>query len=151
GFDIAFESAGDLGLPSPPETGTTFIENAVMKARFVAEKTGKPALADDSGLCVDALEGAPGVYTADWAEEGGGPRDFSYVMSKINDLIGDNPDRKGQFVSVLALCWPDGHVETVEGIAQGTLVWPPRGEQGHGCDPIFVPDGHARTYAEMTA
>lgn len=147
-FGIKLYSAADFGLESPPETGTTFAENSEMKARFVAEKTGKIALSDDSGLCVNALDGAPGVYTADWAEENG-PRDFNYAMKKVIDQMGDNPDRGGQFVSVLTLCWPDGHIETAEGIAEGTLVWPMRGTMGHGMDPIFVPVGDTRTYAEM--
>jgi XTP/dITP diphosphohydrolase len=150
GRPIKLSSAADFGLESPPETGTTFIENSRMKARFVAEATGKIALADDSGLCVDALSGAPGVYTADWAEENGA-RDFSHAMKKIHHGIGDNLDRKAQFVSVLTLCWPDGHCETVEGFAYGQIVWPPRGQHGHGCDPIFVPEGYDVTYAEMSA
>ncbi len=149
-FGIKLYSAADLGLESPPETGTTFVENSEMKARYVAEKTGKPALSDDSGLCVNALGGAPGVYTADWAEEKG-PRDFNYAMKKIVDGIGDNPDRGAHFVSVLTLCWPDGHVEMAEGVAEGAIVWPMRGAHGHGCDPIFVPQGDTRTYAEMDA
>ena len=148
GHNIRLLSAADLGVESPVETGTTFIENAELKAQFVAKTTGKPSLADDSGVCVDALGGAPGVYTADWAEEKG-PRDFDYAMKKIHDGIGSNPDKNAQFVSVLALCWPDGHCETVEGIARGKIVWPPRGKQGHGCDPIFMPDGYDITYAEM--
>lgn len=150
GLALKISSAADYGLESPPETGTTFIENALLKARYVAERTGKPALADDSGICVDALGGAPGVYTADWAEEPG-KRDYHYCMKKINGEIGKSPDRGAQFVSVLALCWPDGHCETFEGIAPGTLIWPPRGAGGHGCDPMFVPEGHTRTYAEIPA
>jgi XTP/dITP diphosphohydrolase len=150
GYNIKLYSAADLGLESPPETGTTFIENSVMKAQFVAKATGKIALADDSGLCVDALDGAPGVYTADWAEEQGA-RDFNYAMKKIYDSMGDAPNRKAQFVSVITLCWPDGHCETVEGFAHGQIVWPPRGQHGHGCDPIFMPDGYNITYAEMPA
>jgi XTP/dITP diphosphohydrolase len=150
GHPVRLYSAVDFNLESPPETGTTFIENSVLKARFVAQATGKPALADDSGICVDALSGAPGVYTADWAEEQG-PRDFNYAMKKIHDGIGDNLDRRAQFVSVLTLCWPDGHCETVEGFAHGQIVWPPRGSFGHGCDPVFLPDGYDITYAEMPA
>ena len=150
GREIRIYSAADFHLESPPETGATFIENAVLKARFVAEATGKIALADDSGICVEALSGAPGVHTADWAEENGA-RDFNHAMKKIHEGIGDNPNRKAQFVSVLTLCWPDGHCETVEGFAQGRIVWPPRGNHGHGCDPIFLPDGYSITYAEMPA
>jgi XTP/dITP diphosphohydrolase len=147
---IKLYSAADLGLESPPETGATFIENATMKAQFVAKATGKPALADDSGLCVEALEGAPGVYTADWAEEKGA-RDFHYAMTKIHASMGDNPNRKATFVSVLVLCWPDGHCETAGGEARGQIVWPMRGKEGHGCDPIFQSDGYDVTYAEMPA
>lgn len=151
GMGINLASAADLGLESPPETGTTFIENALLKARFVAEATGRIALADDSGLCIDALDGAPGVYSADWAEEEGKPRDFGRAMQKVHDQLRDNANRKARFVSVLALCWPDGHCETVEGTAPGQIVWPPRGRQGHGYDPIFVPDGYNTTYGEMEA
>lgn len=150
GLNLRLYSAAALGVESPVETGTTFVENSVLKAKFVAEKTGKVAMADDSGICVDALNGAPGVYTADWAEEPG-TRDFNYAMKKINDAVGSNPNRGAQFVSVITLCWPDGHTETVEGIAPGTLVWPPRGKEGHGCDPMFVPEGYDVTYAEMPA
>lgn len=149
GSAIKLSSAADHGLESPPETGTTFIENAVMKARFVAAATGKIALADDSGVCVDALGGQPGVYTADWAEEKG-PRDFKYAMEKINTMIGENPNRRAYFASILALAWPDGHVEVTEGYAHGDIVWPPIGDHGHGCDPIFRPDGYNITYAQMT-
>ena len=149
GRDLRLYSAADFGLESPEETGTSFLENALLKARFVAEATGKIALADDSGACVDALGGAPGIYTADWAEVGGGKRDFDYAMKKIYKGIGDNPDKKAQFVSVLVLCWPDQHFETVEGISHGQIVWPPRGVLGHGCDPIFMPDGYSITYGEM--
>ena len=149
GQDFQLYSAADFNLESPEETGTTFLENALLKARFVSAATGKIALADDSGVCVDALGGAPGVYTADWAEVCGGKRDFDHAMKRIYEEIGDNPDKKAQFVSVLALCWPDQHCETVEGIAHGQIVWPPRGNLGHGCDPIFMPDGYAVTYGEM--
>ncbi|MCE9506741.1 MAG: RdgB/HAM1 family non-canonical purine NTP pyrophosphatase [Alphaproteobacteria bacterium] len=150
GRNIKLYAASDFGLESPPETGTTFIENSLLKARFVASATGKIALADDSGICVDALGGAPGVYTADWAEEPGA-RDFNYAMKKIHDGIGNDPDRRAHFVSVLTLCWPDGHCETVEGFAHGKIIWPPRGQHGHGCDPVFMPDGYDITYAEMAA
>ena len=148
---IKLTSAAEYGLESPPETGTTFIENAEMKARFVAAATGKIALADDSGLCVEALDGAPGVYTADWAEELGKPRDFNTAMQRVHDEMGDNPNKKAKFVSVLTLCWPDGHCETVEGVAHGQIVWPPRGTVGHGLDPIFMPDGYDKVYAEIDA
>ncbi|MFH1159214.1 MAG: non-canonical purine NTP pyrophosphatase, partial [Pseudomonadota bacterium] len=149
GRDIRLYSATDFGLESPEETGTTFLENALLKARFVASVTGKIALADDSGVCVDALGGAPGIHTADWAEEDGGKRDFNRAMKRIHEGIGNNPDTKARFVSVLALCWPEGHCETAEGVAEGRIVWPPRGNLGHGCDPIFMPDGYSVTYGEM--
>lgn len=145
-----FYTSSDFGLEAPAETGTTFLENATIKALFTARATGKPTLADDSGLCVDALDGAPGVYTADWAEKSDGSRDFFYAMKTVHEKIGDNPNRRGQFVSCLALAWPDGHVESVEVRVPGTLVWPLRGDAGHGFDPMFEPEGFNRTYAEMT-
>jgi len=148
GKAIKLYSAADFNLEAPAETGATFIENAMLKARFVAKAAGKIALADDSGLCVAALDGAPGVYSADWAEVEGG-RDFRLAMEKVHAAMGDNRDKKAKFVSVLALCWPDGHCETAEGFAHGQIVWPPRGAQGHGYDPIFMPDGHAVTYGVM--
>lgn len=148
GRGITFYTAEDFGLPSPEETGTTFVENARIKALFAAQGSGKPALADDSGLCVHALGGAPGVYTADWA---GPERDFTLAMTTVNDKLGDAADRSAHFVSVIMLAWPDGHVEYVEGEAHGRLVWPMRGQLGHGFDPVFVPDGHDLTYAEMPA
>lgn len=140
-------TASDFNLPAPEETGTTFVENALLKAKFVAESTGKISLADDSGLCVSALGGAPGVYSADWAGE---PRDFNRAMAKVEKALGANPDKRAHFVSVMALCWPDGHCETVEGIIPGTLVFPGRGTHGHGYDPIFLPDGYKTTFGEMT-
>lgn len=149
GRDLRLSSAADAGLEAPPETGATFIENALVKAKFVAQATGKAALADDSGLCVEALDGAPGVYSADWAETENG-RDFTFAMQKIHTLLGQNPNRKAKFVSVLVLCWPDGHCESVEGAAYGKIVWPPRGKEGHGYDPVFMPDGYDTTYGEMT-
>lgn len=144
-------AASDYGVEAPEETGTTFIENALIKAQAVAKATGKPALADDSGLCVDALDGAPGVYSADWAEQPGQPRDFALAMGKVNTLLKGGTDKKAHFVSCLVLAWPDGHYEVVEGKAHGSITWPPRGEQGFGYDPIFVPDGDSRTYGEMSA
>ena len=142
-----FPSAGDLNLPEPAETGTTFLENATIKALAAAQATDFPALADDSGLCVNGLNGQPGVYSADW---GGSPRDFNKAMQRVQDELGDNPDRSAYFVSVLVLAWPDGHVEHVEGRVNGTLVWPMRGAGGHGYDPMFVPEARDRTFAEMT-
>ena len=149
-------SAGSLGLPEPAETGTTFVENALIKARASAEASGLPALADDSGLCVAALGGRPGVYTADWAErqwfEGDKGRDWYLAMGKVEGLLaeqGPNVDRSACFVCTLALAWPDGHAEIFEGRTEGSLTWPPRGTLGLGYDPVFVPTGNALTYAEI--
>ena len=144
-------SAADLDLPEPIETGTTFFANAELKARSAADLSGLPALADDSGLCVDALGGDPGVYTADWAETPTG-RDWTMAMRKVEDaLIAKGPaaGRDAHFVCVLALAWPDGHVEWFEGRAEGSLTWPPRGAVGFGYDPVFVPHGRELTYAEL--
>ena len=149
GLEIKLLSAADFGLESPPETGTTCIENALLKAKFVTEATGKISLADDSGLFVEALGGDPGVYSADWAELHDGRRDFYMAMERINKEMGDNPNKKAYFVSVLTLCWPDGHCETVEGFVHGQMIWPPRGSKGHGYDPIFMPDGRTVTYGEI--
>lgn len=153
GTGVELTSVGELGLPVPEETGTTFEENARLKALAAVEATGLPALADDSGLCVDALGGAPGVHTADWAGE---PRNFQAAMARVQEalLAADATDagqRRGAFVALLYLAWPDGHAESFEGRAPGTLVWPPRGSGGHGYDPMFQPDGESRTFAEMTA
>lgn len=149
-FGLAITSAGELGLPEPEETGTTFVENARLKAHAAAKATGEIALSDDSGISVDALDGAPGVYTADWA---GVPRNFSSAMQKVQDLLVEKgaTDRRAQFNAVLCLAHPDGSDMIFEGIAPGTLVWPPRGEMGHGYDPMFMPDGHEITFGEMTA
>jgi XTP/dITP diphosphohydrolase len=152
-YGVEAVSAGDLGLPEPEETGTTFIDNALIKARAAAERANLPAFADDSGLCVDALGGAPGIYSARWAGES---KDFTGAMERIENELQANgatmpAARRGHFVSALALVWPDGHEETFEAIVDGTLVWPPRGTKGFGYDPIFMPDGHDRTYAEMEA
>lgn len=141
-----FRSAGELGLAEPEETGSTFVANAALKARAAAEASGRAALADDSGLAVVGLDGAPGIYSARWAGPG---KDFALAMARVNAELGDNPDRRAYFVCALALAWPDGHVETVEGRVYGTLTREPRGERGFGYDPIFVPDGHAVTFAEM--
>lgn len=149
GLEIKLSSAAEHGLESPEETGVTCVENALLKAKFVAKATGKIALADDSGLFVLALNGAPGVYSADWAETDNG-RDFKMAMERVHKEMGDNPDKKAYFTSVLTLCWPDGHCETVEGFAHGVIVWPPRGTQGHGYDPIFMPQGRNLTYGEIT-
>lgn len=149
-------SAGGLGLPEPDETGTSFAENALIKARAAVEATGRVALADDSGLCVAALGGAPGVYTADWAEkasfEGGPGRDWYMAMGKVEGKLAEqrpDVDRSARFFSTLALVWPDGHHELFEGSVTGTLVWPPRGQRGFGYDPVFMIDGDTRTFGEM--
>lgn len=138
-------SAGELGLPEPDETGRTFIENAELKALASARGANLPALADDSGLAVHGLGGDPGIYSARWAGPG---RDFGLAMKKVEEALGDNPDRTAHFACALALAWPDGHAETVEGAVYGTLVFPPRGERGFGYDPIFVPDGQDETFGE---
>jgi XTP/dITP diphosphohydrolase len=139
-------SAASLGLAEPEETGTSFIANAVLKARDAAEASGLPALADDSGLVVPALGGAPGIYSARWA---GPERDFRRAMARVAQELGDNPDRRAHFTAALALAWPDGHVESFEGRVQGTLVWPPRGTQGFGYDPMFLPEGGRLTFGEI--
>lgn len=149
-------SAGELGLPEPAETGTSFAENALIKARASMAGSGIVSLADDSGLCVAGLDGAPGVYTADWAEqaeyEGGPGRDWYMAMGKVEGKLvaqGPDADRRAYFTCTLALCWPDGHHELFEGRAHGTLTWPPRGIMGFGYDPVFVPEGRERTFAEI--
>ena len=145
-------SAKELDLPEPVENGTTFFANAEIKARSAADLSGLPALADDSGLCVDALGGEPGVYTANWAETADGSRDWGLAMRKVEDALaakGLEAGRDAHFVCVLALAWPDGHVEWFEGRAEGTLTWPPRGTVGFGYDPVFVPEGDTRTFAEL--
>lgn len=139
-------SAAALNLPEPEETGSTFAENAILKAQAAALKSGKISLADDSGLAVNALNGDPGIYSARW---GGPNKDFKLAMQKVQDALENNADRSAYFVCVLALAWPDGHVETFEGRVTGTLIWPMRGTNGFGYDPIFVPDGHQKTFAEM--
>ncbi len=151
-YGIEPVSAGSFGIPEPEETGTTFFANAELKARYSADLSGLVALADDSGLCVDALGGDPGVYTANWAETADGTRDWAMAMAKVNDAIaakGEEAGRDAHFVCVLSLCWPDGHVESFEGRVEGTLVWPPRGTVGFGYDPVFVPLGDTRTFAEL--
>lgn len=146
-------SAAEFGLKEPEETESTFVGNAKIKAIFAAEATGLPALSDDSGISVDALDGAPGVYTADWAETDNG-RDFELAMTKVWDLL-ETVDasfpRRAQFNCTLCLAWPDGHCEVFEGVAPGQVVWPLRGENGFGFDPMFLPDGQAQTFGEMSA
>lgn len=139
-------SAGSLGVAEPDETGTTFEANAALKARHTATATRLPALADDSGICVTALDGDPGVFTANWA---GPKRDFARAMRMVEAALDGAKDRSAKFVSVLALAWPDGDVELFRGEVEGTLVWPPRGTRGFGYDPVFVPAGHSVTFGEM--
>lgn len=141
-----FPTAGDLNLPEPEETETTFRGNAELKARAAALASGLPALADDSGLAVDALGGAPGIYSARWA---GPDKDFAAAMERIRRELPDGADTRAHFVCALSLAWPDGHVETVEGYAHGHLTFPPHGDRGFGYDPIFIADGHSVTYAEL--
>ena len=155
-YGVKCISAGSLGLPEPPETGTTFVQNALIKARAAAEASGLPALADDSGLSVEALDGRPGVYTADWAErqhfEGAAGRDWYMAMGKVEGMLqekGLDTDRSCAFHCVLALAWPDGETAVYEGSAPGTLTWPPRGEMGFGYDPVFIPKGRDQTFAEI--
>ncbi len=145
-FGIETVSAGDLGLPEPEETGDTFRANAELKALASAKASGKPSLADDSGLCVEALNGAPGIYSARWA---GPNKDFAHAMRKVEDGLAGKTDRSGHFICALALAWPDGHAETVEGTIGGELVWPPRGQNGFGYDPMFRPEGHDVTFGEL--
>ena len=145
-YDAEPVSAGELGLPEPVEDGLTFVANAILKAESAATRSGLPALSDDSGLAVAALDGAPGIYSARWA---GPEKDFQYAMQRVQDEVGDAPDRNAQFICVLALAWPDGHVENFEGTVDGTLVWPPRGDCGFGYDPMFLPKGHDETFGEM--
>ena len=146
-------SASDLGLAEPEETGGSFAANARIKAMAAATEAGLPAFADDSGLAVDGLGGAPGIYSARWAGEN---KDFTAAMSRIERLLQERgatqqAQRKAHFVSALCVAWPDGHVEEVEARVDGTLVWPPRGTAGFGYDPMFLPDGHSRTFGEMTS
>lgn len=148
---IACVEAGALGLPVPEETETSFAGNALVKARAAAQGAGLPALADDSGLCVDALGGEPGVRTADWAETGEG-RDWDMAMRKVEErlaALGPDAPRDARFVCALALAWPDGREAVFEGEVRGRLVWPPRGERGFGYDPMFVPEGQDATFGEM--
>lgn len=149
-FAVETVGADALGLPEPEETGDTFIANAELKALAAATKAGLPALSDDSGLAVDGLDGAPGIYSARWAETANG-RDFDFAMHKIEMALhqkGDVP-RTARFICALTLAWPDGHVESFEGKVEGTLVWPMRGKNGFGYDPIFLPLGGDMTFGEM--
>jgi XTP/dITP diphosphohydrolase len=155
-FGLEAKSAKEYGLPEPEETGTTFEENAYIKAYAAAKATGLPALSDDSGLAIDALGGQPGVYTANWAEMPDGTRDFGIAMQRaevaMQEVGAVEPEqRSGRFVAVICLAWPDGEAEYFRGEAEGRLVWPPRGNSGFGYDPVFLPDGQTRTFGEMTA
>jgi XTP/dITP diphosphohydrolase len=152
-FGIKAASAGELGLAEPAETGASFRANARIKAAAAAAAAQRPAFADDSGLVVDALGGAPGIHSARWAGE---TRDFAAAMRRIEDELSRRgavrpEQRKARFVCALCVAWPDRHAEAFEGRIDGTLVWPPRGTAGFGYDPIFLPDGHARTFGEMTS
>ena len=145
-FGVTVESAADHGLPEPEETGLTFRENAEIKARAAVAATGLPALADDSGVVVAALGGAPGIHSARWAGPG---RDFRVAMERLNGALDGTDERRAHFACSLCLAWPDGHVAFFDGDVHGTLVWPPRGDRGFGYDPMFRPDGHDRTFGEM--
>lgn len=147
-FGVEVLSAGDLNLIEPVEDGSTFVANAEIKALAAAKAANLPALADDSGLCVHALNNEPGVYSARWAGPG---KDFSIAMHKVEEALiaSGASDRSAHFACALSLAWPDGHVESFEGTVNGHMVWPPKGEKGFGYDPTFQPDGHAVTFAEM--
>lgn len=150
-FGINVVGAAEKGLPEPEETGTTFVENARIKAHAATKATGLPALSDDSGIEIDALNGAPGVYTADWAETPKG-RDFVLAMTRThNELLasGISEPWSARFCCTFVLAWPDGHDEVFPGTVEGRVTWPMRGEQGHGYDPIFIPNGFDQTFGEM--
>jgi XTP/dITP diphosphohydrolase len=152
-YGVEAVSAGELGLPEPDETGTSFAANARIKADAAAKASGMPAFSDDSGLAVDALGGEPGIHSARWAGPG---KDFGYAMQRIADLLRERgattPEhRKAHFVSALCVTWPDGHREEFEARVDGTLVWPPRGTKGFGYDPMFLPEGFEQTFGEMSA
>ncbi|AQX28644.1 MULTISPECIES: RdgB/HAM1 family non-canonical purine NTP pyrophosphatase [unclassified Bartonella] len=154
-FGVTTQSAKELGLPEPKETGITFEENAYIKAFAAAKATNLPALSDDSGIEIDALNGAPGVYTADWALQPDGTCDFLKAMQKVeNELqkVGSfkKNQRKGRFISVICIAYPDGYVDYFRGSVEGTFIWPPRGNKGFGFDPIFLPDGYKNTFGEMS-
>ena len=145
-YGVKAVSAGALGLAEPEETGATFEENAELKARAAATASGLPALADDSGLVVAALDGAPGIYSARWA---GAAKDFGPAMKRVEKELQGKSDRRAYFVAVLALAWPDGHSESFRGEVHGSVVFPPRGTRGFGYDPIFLPEGKAETFGEL--
>lgn len=145
-FGVDVVSAGELALDEPEETGTTFIDNALLKAHAAAKAANLPALADDSGLAVNFLAGAPGIYSARWA---GPNKDFMIAMERIEEMLRGSEDRSAKFICALALAWPDGHAEVFEGTVSGDITWPPRGDKGFGYDPIFVADTMDITFAEM--
>jgi len=147
-YGVEVVSAAAANLPEPEETGDTFVANAELKARAAASAAGLPALADDSGLVVEALGGAPGIYSARWA---GPTKDFGIAMARIEQELEAKAatDRRAHFIAALSLCWPDGHCESFEGRVDGSLVWPPRGTRGFGYDPMFRPAGHDQTFGEM--
>ncbi|WP_404382119.1 RdgB/HAM1 family non-canonical purine NTP pyrophosphatase [Caenispirillum salinarum] len=145
-FGVEAVSAGELNLPEPEETGATFAENAILKAKAAAEASGLPALSDDSGLSVNALDGAPGIYSARWAGPG---KDFGIAMKRVNTEMVGKDDPRAHFVCALCLAWPDGHTEVFEGTVDGVITWPPAGTKGFGYDPIFRPEGHTITFGEM--
>jgi XTP/dITP diphosphohydrolase len=152
-YGVEAVAAGELGLAEPEETGTSFRANARIKAQAAAKASGLPAFADDSGLAVDALDGEPGIHSARWAGPG---KDFRRAMNEVQTRLmqagaKSEAARRGRFVSALCVAWPDGHVEEFEARVDGTVVWPPRGNLGFGYDPLFRPDGHARTFGEMTS
>ncbi|WP_420548434.1 RdgB/HAM1 family non-canonical purine NTP pyrophosphatase [Curvivirga sp.] len=147
-YGVEVTSAGELGISEPEETEATFKGNALLKAHHSAKASGLPALADDSGLAVDALDGKPGIYSARWAVKDG-VRDFNYAMEKVNDELGENDNRTARFICSLALVWPDGEEACVEGFVEGDIVWPARGDKGFGYDPVFQPKGFDITFAEM--
>ena len=145
-YAVTAVSAGDLGLPEPEETGASFEENAALKARAAASASDLPALADDSGLVVPALGGAPGIYSARWADAA---KNFVPAMQRVERELDGKTDRRAYFVAVLALAWPDGHIESFRGEVHGSVVFPPRGARGFGYDPIFLPEGKAQTFGEL--
>jgi XTP/dITP diphosphohydrolase len=145
-YGIEIVSAGALNLPEPEETAPDFAGNARIKALAAATATGLPAFSDDSGFCVAALDGAPGVLSARW---GGADKDFAAAMRLVHERVGDAADKRAWFMAALCLAWPDGHTETFLGRVDGTMVWPPRGGKGFGYDPMFIPDGGTLTFGEM--
>ena len=147
-LEITIVGANEIGLPEPEETENTFEGNALLKARHACEITAMPCLADDSGLSVTALNGSPGIYSARWA---GPNKDFSMAMKKIREDIGDNPDKSAQFIAVLALVTPEGHEFVVRGEVEGHITYPPRGNDGFGYDPIFIPENENKTFSELGA